>query len=852
MHDFDDLDLNMSDEQLEALDLDGLSYDLSLKEFVRRAWQELEPGTPMVDGWVLDAVCCHLEAVTRGEIDRLIINIPPGCSKAARLDEPVMTPLGWKAHGDIVPGDLVYGADGSLKMVKGVTPRFVVPEWRVTFDDGTSVVTSEAHEWTVERDHNATPRNRVTQVVETKDLLIKDGNQRPDAIKLAGPVELPEQHGQLVDPYLLGAWLGDGNKTDAMVTSHRDDAYVLATEHGAETSRTDGNAVRLRIPGLRVRLRVMGLIGNKHIPDAYLYGSIRQRWELLRGLMDTDGSADKSGRCMFAQSNLQLAENVHELISSLGLKAKLSHHISRLNGKSFDSWRVTFTPRAGDVVFKLRRKQERLEARKKDNPRTRHRYVVKVEKLKTEAIMSCLQVEGEHYLIGKSFVPTHNSMISNVFWPAWEWRERPWLRYISASYGQDLAVRDLVRCRDLVQSDWYQQRWPIQFKGDQNLKTAYVNMSTGFRFASSVGGSLTGWRGDRIILDDPHSVKTAESEAHRLESLRWVTETVPTRLNESKLVPSAIVCIMQRLHHEDVSGLLSDTGGWEHLILPMEWEGENRSKTCVHWTSPILGIHEPEPFQDPRGYSPSRIPDVEGQTREDVEELLWPERFSRESVEQLKTSFRQMGDDYAVAGQLQQRPAPRGGGIFDIESINYIDLDQVPEGHDECRGWDFAATSRKKNKRAAYTAGAHLRLVDGKLYVIDVVREQLDPSEVEQLLVETAFRDGRNVPISIPQDPGQAGKHQVRYFAGQLQGYNMHFSPESGDKEARANPFATQVRAGNVYFVKAEWNKDLIVEMSHFPKGVYKDQCDALSRAYSYIVTMCEPEIDVVGGIEIS
>ena len=440
------------------------------------------------------------------------------------------------------------------------------------------------------------------------------------------------------------------------------------------------------------------------------------------------------------------------------------------------------------------------------------------------------------------------SMLANVLWPAWEWRTRPWLRFISASYEQGLAVRDLVRCRDLVKSDWYRERWPIAFKADFDLKTVYFNEDTGFRFASSVGGSLTGYRGDRIVIDDPHSVKTAESDAHRVEALRWATETVPTRLNESKRVPSAIVVIMQRLHEMDVTGLYLTAEGddWTHLCLPMEWEGENRSRTSVTWTSDLLGIDEPEAFEDPRGAAPERIPDVAGEERRDVECLLWPERFSRAKVEKLKKTFRALGGTYAEEAQLQQRPSPRGGGLFKASSFKICD--EVPEGGVTVRGWDLAGTSKQENAQAAYTVGVLLRIVDEKLYVLDVVREQIDAGEVDELIVATAQRDGRQVEISIPQDPGQAGKHQVRYFAGKLHGFDIHFSPESGDKEIRARPFASQVNAGNVYLLRAPWNTAYIGEASGFPTGRFKDQIDGTTRAYSRLVTAEEPELDELSG----
>jgi len=151
------------------------------------------------------------------------------------------------------------------------------------------------------------------------------------------------------------------------------------------------------------------------------------------------------------------------------------------------------------------------------------------------------------------------------------------------------------------------------------------------------------------------------------------------------------------------------------------------------------------------------------------------------------------------------------------------------------RGWDLAATD---DADAAFTAGALLGVTSAGEYIIgDMKRGQLTPGKVETLIKNTASQDGRKVKGSIPQDPGQSGKAQVAALIRQLAGYSYRSSPESGDKVSRAEPFAAQVEVGNVKMVEGPWNKDLLDEMRLFPASKFKDQVDALSRAFSELVT---------------
>lgn len=403
---------------------------------------------------------------------------------------------------------------------------------------------------------------------------------------------------------------------------------------------------------------------------------------------------------------------------------------------------------------------------------------------------------------------TMKSMATAVFWPAWEWGpcDRPSMRFIGASHEEGLATRDSVKMRRLVQSQWYQDRWPLRMVSDQNAKTYFENQDTGWRQACPVK-SMTGRRGDRVTWDDPHSVEDAHSAAALGEANRIFRETLPTRLNSPK--ESAILVVMQRLSEKDVSGvILSEEFGYDHLCLPMEYEGPRKATS--------IG------FVDPR---------------KDVGELLFPGRFPREVVDRDKKI---MGP-YAVAGQFQQRPAPPTGEEFLPDMIEVIDA--IPAGAIQwARGWDLGATEGAGN----YTAGVKVgRLRDGRYVVADARREQYGTHKRDAYIKATASSDGMGrVQQSLPQDPGQAGKGQVAAFAALLAGHNLHFSTETGDKVVRARPFASQVNAGNVVMLRGPWNKAFTDELRIFPNGLNDDQVDAASRGFNQLL---QPSVGVFG-----
>jgi predicted phage terminase large subunit-like protein len=233
-------------------------------------------------------------------------------------------------------------------------------------------------------------------------------------------------------------------------------------------------------------------------------------------------------------------------------------------------------------------------------------------------------------------------------------------------------------------------------------------------------------------------------------------------------------------------------------------------------------------FVDPRSY--------EG-------ELLDPVRMPRETLDSLEAGM----TEYAVAGQNQQRPSPREGGIFKRYWFDFVAA--VPAGAKRCRGWDLAASKEKAgtSKGPAFTAGVKLAENGGEYFIEHSARERGGPADVDRLVKATAISDGHSVLISIPQDPGQAAIGQKLAFSKLLAGFTFRFSPETGDKVQRANPVSSQAEVGNVKIVrtgdpaKDAWIEPFLEEITMFPSGTYKDQVDALSRAFAELLKPIAP-----------
>ena len=372
---------------------------------------------------------------------------------------------------------------------------------------------------------------------------------------------------------------------------------------------------------------------------------------------------------------------------------------------------------------------------------------------------------------------------------AWAMGRVPDAEFIHTSYSTALAVTNSAAVRGVIQHEAYADVFPgVRLASD--AQHHWRTTAGGVMYATGAGGTITGFGagkhregfGGAIIVDDPHKADEARSDVVREGVIDWFQNTLESRKNSPE---TPIVLIMQRLHERDLSGWLLGGGNgeaWEHLCLSA-WGDDGAP--------------------------------------------LWPEKHSAEDLERMERA-----SPYTFAGQYRQRPAPPEGGLFRPDAIPLIEVLPAGVSISWVRAWDLAATVD-----GDYTAGVRLgRLPDGRYVIADVVRLRAGPDERDRALRNTAERDGRAVRVSIPQDPGQAGKTQVLHLTRSLAGYPVHTSPESGDKVTRAEGIAAQVNVGNVLMLRAEWNDSLVAELRLFPNGANDDQVDALSRAFSVLL----------------
>lgn len=398
-----------------------------------------------------------------------------------------------------------------------------------------------------------------------------------------------------------------------------------------------------------------------------------------------------------------------------------------------------------------------------------------------------------------------------VFWPAWEWGlVDPCQAWVYASHSMKLSNEHSVKCRDLIMSDWYQGHFgdEVNILDDQNTMSRFVNTNRGVRMCTSVGGSVTGFGGNRLIVDDPLDADKANSAIERDNANRWWSETMSSRLNDHKT--GSRVVIMQRLHENDLTGyLLAKEQGYEHLCIPMRHEPSHPHKTKTSIT-----------FTDPRTYDG---------------EVLFPDMMDDTILGHYEND---MGS-YSVAGQLQQRPAPRDSGMFKREWFEIVD--KVPDKiRHKVRHWDLAASEKRTGNDPDWTVGLKLVLDDkGVFYIVDIVRFRESAQYVEESIKSSAEQDGKSTIISLPIDPGQAGVMQSQYLVKQLAGFYANkvvSQRESGSKITRANPVEAQAEAGNIKLVRAHWNDSFLNEVEVFPNGRYDDQVDSLSGAFGVLV----------------
>ena len=435
------------------------------------------------------------------------------------------------------------------------------------------------------------------------------------------------------------------------------------------------------------------------------------------------------------------------------------------------------------------------------------------------------------------------SLLTDVFWPAWEWATvGAHLRYVTFSYSAMLTERDNRRFGALVTSQEYQELYGDKVQIVKLGDRIVSNKATGWKLASSVGGVGTGERGDRIILDDPHNVKEAESEIIRSETARWFRESMSNRLNDMER--GAIVVIMQRLHGDDVSGVILDKGmAYEHLMIPMEYDYDRQTDENYEPLRTSIGWYDPR-FDD-------GTPDEINYT------LAWPERFPEHVWSAIKTDI----GPYAESGQYGQQPSPRGGGIFKREWWQLWESadGKFPVFDYVMASLDSAFTEQERNDPSALTIWGIFQNEEGlnRAMLVHAWRKHLEfsgprmpalPGESKgQWIVRTQAKWGLmewvkhtcerfkvdNLLIEAKAS-GMSAAQELQNRYGRLD-FGVQLCPVKGSKEARAYAVQPTFSQLLVYAPARDWAEMCIEEMEAFPKHKYDDLCDSSTQALKFM-----------------
>lgn len=770
-----------------------------------------------------------LEAIYDPRDRFIIVTMPPRHSIAHH--EPVLTLQGWKTHGELVEGDHVFRPSGGPTRVTAVAPDVDI-DYRITMTDGSTVDCDGEHLWTV-HDRGAGKERTLT----TRDMAgqrVWSGNrarfQLPHVEALRRPpAKLP------IDPYLVGAWLGDGTTSKPQLTLGPEDADHIKrriTEGGKETFGRDGRHAgtgchEVYIVGLIDRMRQINLLNNKRIPEQYMFASVPQRRALLEGLVDTDGSCDPNGRIRYVSMSQELAQDVVDLALTLGYAATLEHRPPvkvgsgpmkmPLNGYEHtippakECWVAQWTPHDGLGQGSLPRKQAPTKG-------TRRKIGIRsIERLTESVRGNCITVDAEDglYCVGRRFTPTHNSKSFTLgrLLPLWYLGMFPDNQVMYTSYADDFAgaagewVRDMMKLRgnDLFgHSVSKTNSGKASWKLDQGYQ--------GGMLAVGRGAALTGLPAHLAIADDLlKNSEEANSNAVRKGMIEWYDTTFRTRLEPG----GTMLLFFTRWRVDDLIGTLierSEADGyagdqWEVINLPALAE------------APLdLDDDERDAWRDELGRRHG--------------EALWPERYPEERLNRIRAN-----NPATFQSMYQGDPRLGTGGWFPED--RWVEHDVIPEMSEQVRVWDLAATKDGGD----WTVGMKLgRDAEGNLWVLDIQRFRKDPDEIQKTVRSVAQADGNHVKILIEQERAGSGKTVLAMYKTYLVGFTVEGIRPEGSKEERAKP-ANEFQSMRRCFVPkgADWLDKFKKECSAFLKQKTDDQVDAFAYGFAELIAMGSP-----------
>jgi len=761
-----------------------------------------------------------LKKVEDGEDARVILTVPPRHGKQCASETLVPTPNGFKKHSELNVGDFVFSLTGKPIKVKAVIPQKQFASLLVTMSNGYSVVVHPNHEWTVYDRRKNTKNNLVT--IETKKMM-KDvwigkknirGSRARWQLPGIGVIQFKLQEIQ-VDPYTLGCWLGDGSKGKPCLTLHPNDVENIVSNIPYKISsickhKTTGiwtiyfSGKRGNGGELTKGLQKLGIYLNKDIPKNYLFNDERVRRELLAGLIDTDGCIGEDKRVRFVNINKKLINNISLLIRSLGYRTTTTSQKASLSSSGIQGkhrvYTVSFTPTDNKFYTYLKRKNDRIGQGLK-----RRISIVSIEKI--EGVKGeCIQVENKDgiYLITEGFIPTHNSELATMKFPAWMLGKHPEWPTMVASYSGDLAVDFGHGTREIMQSTSYQQIFKTRLRSDSQAKGKWMTEEGGGYMSAGAGGAITG-KGFKVgIVDDIFKNREeAESQTIRDSRWDWWKSTFYTRQEGN----TAIIVIGTRWHTDDVIG---------RLIAKQKEDEANNENEYDKWILvefPAIAIKD-ENFRK-KG------------------EALWPAKFP---INKLRKTENTLGP-YEFSALYQCNPITSANQEFktewfksrswsEVEALDtrkFATIDPGGKGVENDNTGIVRNYIDKQNKWNIKAMGVHFdskELLNHIFKLHDEGFEKIGIEETVYLKAVKPFYDDECIKLNkFPNI--------------------VPIKQPSTQKEVRIRGLIPRYSSGGIYHIENSC-KNLEEELVVFPKGAHDDVPDALAMQND----IAEPPID--------
>ncbi len=774
------------------------------------------------------------------DADVVIYGGSAGGGKGLRPDEPVLTPFGWRAIGALKVGDALCATDGTVTRVIGVYHRGAQPLYRLTFSDGAEIECDADHiwlAWPVRRCRKIKNRKvtgqdsarkwTTAQIAEHyqagKENLKIPCLEAPATFNVAGTL-IGKSHYQrrTIPPYVLGALLGDGHLGVSGITIATEDREIIdAVGAGLGVSlpcyESEGKTNSYRVPNAAIMddLSRMGLVGKlsneKFIPRIYLFGGEEERWALLRGLMDTDGWAEKDRAIYYSTVSERLADDVTHLARSLGgvvsrseKQPHYTHNGERRAGQRAYALRIKLPD--AERAFGLERKKRLCRGK---THQSMGRTLVSIEPAGRGETVCIAVAHPNSLFITSHFLVTHNT----------------WSLLLEPMYDIDNPLFGCVTFRRTTKQvtnegglwDEAGDIYPtIGGKPNQN--------DLSFKFPSGA----------------KHTFAHMEHEKNRLD---WQGSQIPLIQFDELTHFSWRQFIYMLSRNRSMSGVKGriratcnpDPDHWVRRFIDW-WIGEDgfaipERSGVIRW---FIIVNDEVKWGDSRKELTDAYPGS----------LPKSFTFIRSSVYDNKILLEA---DPGYLANLQAMPRVERAQLLDgnwnvrasagmyFKRGDFKIVDAAPVAVRSVRAWDQAGTyaDMEDPDDPDWTAGVKMSIgADGYFYIEHVDRFREDPPKVDSKIRAQAEADGKLTTVRLAQDPGSAGKSLVISQTKMLAGYPVNSKPVTGDKEIRAKPLAAQVQAGNVRLVRGGWNDAFLNELESFPEGAKDDQVDAAADAF--------------------